>query len=175
MLIRSFSLLLLLFWTTNPSSSAVSEEVKTADYIGWIPVQTVPAGKTTEIDLSRFVGLGPGAKLELARSKTTEKTKIELDTAQSVLRITPEHGAQGMEDLVLRIHPSQGEAREGIFTYSILPVPEARFFYVGSGGEKTVSVAGSFNQWSATANPMKKNRGKPMGTFHGPAPGIPFL
>ena len=153
---RSFSLLLFLFGLAIRFSSAAPEETKGADYIGWIPVQIVPAGKTSEIDLSRFLTAGSGGKLELARPGTTGKTKIELDSVHPLLRLTPEPGAQGMEDLLLRIRPPQGEPREGIFTYSILPVPEAKFLYLGSGGEKSVNVAGSFNQWNATANPMKK-------------------
>jgi len=124
--------------------------------MGWIPVQVVAAEKSTEFDLTRFLELAAGDKLELERPNPMEKLKVDLDPAKALLRITPEKGAQGMEDLLLRIRPAQGEPREGIFTLAVQSAPETKLRYFGTGSEKNVAVAGSFNGWNTGANPMKK-------------------
>jgi len=129
---------------------------ETVSFIGWIPVQTVSGGKTTEFDLTRFLSLASGAKLEMERPSALPKTAAHLDPAKLVLHITPEPGVQGMEDLRLRILSAQGEPLEGIFTYAVQSTPETKFRYFGNGSEKAVSVAGSFNGWNTGANPLKK-------------------
>jgi len=125
-------------------------------FIGWIPVQNLPAGKASEFDLTRFLAVSPQDQLELERSSPLEKTRVELDAKKLVLRIDPENGARGMEDLRLRIRPPQGEPMEGVFTYCVDSVPPTQFRYFGKGSEKSVSIAGSFNGWNTGANPMSK-------------------
>jgi len=130
---------------------------ETVSFIGWIPVQTVSGGKTTEFDLTRFLSLASGAKLEMERPSALPKTAAHLDPAKLVLHITPEPGVQGMEDLRFKILPAQGESFEGIFTYTVQSAPETKFRFFGTGSEKSVSVAGSFNGWNTGANPLKKS------------------
>jgi glycosidase len=146
--LSTLSLLLL----TGPTEILAQQ----TSFIGWIPVQTLASGKTTEIDLTRFLSLAPGAKLEMERPAALEKLKVELDAPGQTLRLTPEAGLQGLEDLVLRIRPAQGEPLEGIFTLAVQSAPETKFRYFGTGSEKSVSVAGSFNGWNTGAHPMKK-------------------
>ena len=137
---------------------AIFPRLQAADtsFIGWIPVQTLSAGKSSEFDLTRFLCLAPLDKLEMERPNPLDKTRVEMDSAKLTLRISPDSGTRGMEDLHLRIRPAQGQAKEGILTFSVESAPEAKFRYFGSGSEKSVSVAGSFNGWNTGANPMKK-------------------
>jgi len=145
---------IILLFCTGLSQSIPAKE--SAAFVGWFPVQTLVAGKTTEIDLTRFLCLAPGAKLEMERPSALSKTTVNLDPVKLLIQITPEVGAQGMEDLRFKILPSQGEPLEGIFTYTVPSAPETKFRYFGTGSEKTVSVAGSFNGWNTGANPLKK-------------------
>ena len=125
-------------------------------FIGWIPVQTLSGGKFTEFDLTRFLALGEGDKLEMERPSPLEGVTVDLDPARLILRINPSEKSQGMEDLLLRIRPAQGEPREGIFTFAVHNAPATKFRYFGTGSEKSVSVAGTFNDWNPGANPLKK-------------------
>lgn len=131
-------------------------QTKDAGFIGWIPVQELAGEKTTEVDLSRFLSLPAKAKLEMARPSPLEKVRVDLDVERLILRISPESGARGLEDILLRICPATGETQEGIFTYHVESLPETKFRFFGTGSEKSVSVAGSFNGWNTGANPMKK-------------------
>ena len=114
------------------------------------------AGKTTEFDLSRFLSLSPTDRLEMERPAALEKVQIEMEAKKLLLRISPGEKAQGMEDVVLRIASPGGQTSAGIFTLAIPSAPETRFRYFGTGSEKSVSVAGSFNGWNTGAHPMKK-------------------
>ena len=128
-----------------------------------MPVQTLSDGKTTEIDLTRFLSVAPGAQLEMTRISALPKTTVNLDAAKLLLSIAPAPGAQGLEDLQLKIRPPPGEENqspmtlEGIFTFSIQSVPKTRFRFFGTGSEKSVSVAGSFNGWNTGAHPLEKS------------------
>ncbi|MEY5062080.1 MAG: hypothetical protein RLZZ112_44 [Verrucomicrobiota bacterium] len=137
------------------SLNARSQEKDTA-FMGWIPVQNFSGGKTIELDLTRFLSVPPGAKLDMERPSPLERVQLDLDQDRRILRVSPEPGARGMEDILLRIRPADGEALEGIFTYCVQSLPETKFRYFGTGSEKSVSVAGSFNAWNTGANPMKK-------------------
>ena len=108
---------LLFFWGLFFSTFARGTP---APYLGWIPVQTVPGGKEAEFDLTRFLSLVPGDQLSLERPAPLEKTKVELDAAKMILRVHPEAGAQGMEDLHLKIALKKGNPLEGVFTYTVL-------------------------------------------------------
>ncbi|MFZ9681565.1 MAG: hypothetical protein ACO3CL_09125, partial [Bacteroidia bacterium] len=88
------------------SQSVLAKEA--ASFMGWIPVQTLTGGKATEIDLTRFLSLAAGAKLEMERPSPLSKTTVNLDPAKLLIQITPEIGAQGMEDLRFKILPAQG-------------------------------------------------------------------
>jgi len=139
------------------AASQTRAEAKTPSrFIGWIPVQTLAGGKTLEFDLTRFLSTAPGDKLELDRTSPLTGVHVDLDPVKLVLRLSPDEKAQGMEDLRLKIVPAQGEAAEGIFTYSVQSIPETKFRFFGTGSEKSVSVAGSFNGWNTGANPLKK-------------------
>ena len=119
-------------------------------------MQTLAGGKPAEVDLTRFLALSQGDQLELERPSPLEKIKVELDSSKRILRIAPSDQAHGMEDLLLKIRPPQGEPLAGILTYSVQSTPETKFRFFGSGSEKSVSVAGSFNGWNTGANPLKK-------------------
>ena len=136
--------------------SAISQTSPTIRFIGWIPVQTLSGGKPTEFDLTRFLALEAGDKLELERTSPLEGVSVDLDPVKLILRISPAEKSQGMEDLLLKIRPTQREPLEGIFTFSVQNVPATKFKYFGTGSEKSVSVAGSFNGWNTGANPLKK-------------------
>ena len=110
-----FALSLLLFWGFFFSSFVRGNPVS---YLGWIPVQTLSGDKEAEFDLTRFLSLAPGDQLSLERPAPLEKTKVELDAAKMILRLHPAAGAQGMEDLRLKIAPKKGNPMEGIFTYA---------------------------------------------------------
>ena len=124
--------------------------------MGWIPVQNFPSGKKVEIDLSRFFALPPGAKLEMKRPDPLAQVKLQLESSTRLLRILPEAGTQGLEDVLLKILPPEGEPLEGVFTYSVQSVPVTKFRYLGTGSEKSVSVAGSFNGWKKGVAPLQK-------------------
>ena len=128
-----------------------------ARFIGWIPVQTLAGGKSMEFDLTRFLSTAPGDKLELVRASPLAGVQVDLDAAKLILRISPNEKTQGMEDLGLKIVPAQGDVAEGIFTYSVESIPQTKFRFFGTGSEKSVSVAGSFNGWNTGANPLKKS------------------
>jgi len=128
-----------------------------ASFLGWIPVQTLSAGQGVEYDLTRFLSMEPGGKIELERPAPLPGTQVALDPVRSTLRIDPDGKSRGVEDVVLKICPPQGEPLEGIFTFAVQNVPEARFRYFGTGSEKSVCVAGAFNGWDAKAHPMKKS------------------
>ena len=153
--IRIYIPFFLLF--SAPARSASESGEKT--FIGWIPVQTLTEAQGSEFDLTRFLALSPEDKLELTRPALAGKSKVDLDPRNLVLRITPAAGAQGMEDLRLRIQSASGETREGILTYAVSSVPPTKFRYFGNGSEKTVAVAGSFNDWNTGSHPMKKTGG----------------
>lgn len=141
------------------SSAAASQTPSATRFIGWIPVQTLSGAKPTEFDLTRFLALSEGDQLEMERSSPLEGTSVELDSAKLLLRVTPSEKSQGMEDLLLTIRPAQGEARKGIFTFAVQNAPATKFRYFGTGSEKSVSVAGSFNGWNTAANPLQKSGG----------------
>jgi len=145
--------ILFLSWA---ASQARADAKTPSRFIGWIPVQTLSSGKSVEFDLTRFLATAPGDKLELERTAPLPEVQVDLDPAKLVLRLSPSAQAQGMEDLRLKIVPAQGEAAEGIFTYSVQSIPETKFRFFGTGSEKSVSVAGSFNGWNTGANPLKK-------------------
>ena len=148
--------ILLIFFLLRPLHGS---EPSSLSFLGWIPVQTVPDGKTTELDLTRFLTITPGDILEIERPVPMEKTRVELDRKHSLVRISPESGARGLEDLILRIQDSKGKRREGILSWAVQSAPVSRFRFFGNGSEKTVAVAGSFNGWNPGANPMKKTGG----------------
>ena len=140
------------------AASQTRAEAKTPSrFIGWIPVQTLSSGKSVEFDLTRFLATAPGDKLELERTAPLPEVQVDLDPAKLVLRLSPSAQAQGMEDLRLKIAPAQGTPLEGIFTYSVQSIPETKFRFFGTGSEKSVTVAGSFNGWNTGANPLKKS------------------
>ena len=93
----------------------ISAQTKETAFIGWIPVQNFTGGKKVELDLTRFVTLPAGAKLEVERPLPLDQVKLQLESSECILRILPEPGAQGMEDFVLRIRPRQGDPLEGGF------------------------------------------------------------
>ena len=136
-------------WTHSHAQSATR-------FMGWIPVQTLRSGKSVEFDLTRFLATAPGDKLELERKAPLPEVEVNLDPAKMVLRVSPTAKAQGMEDLRLRIVPAQGNPAEGILTYSVQSIAETKFSFFGTGSEKSVSVAGSFNGWNTGAHPLKK-------------------
>lgn len=137
-------------------AKAIPQE-KGTGFIGWIPVQIFSGGKTVELDLTRFLAIPPGAKLDMERPSPLETVQLNLDPTKMVLRISPKEKAQGMEDVRLKIFPPKGQVLEGIFTYIVESIPKTEFRYSGTGSEKSVSVAGSFNEWNTGTNPMKKN------------------
>ena len=139
------------------ASQARAEAKTPSRFIGWIPVQTLSSGKIVEFDLTRFLATAPGDKLELERTAPLPEVQVDLDPAKLVLRLSPSAQAQGMEDLRLKIAPAQGTPLEGIFTYSVQSIPETKFRFFGTGSEKSVTVAGSFNGWNTGANPLKKS------------------
>jgi len=138
------------------NASAPAKDQSGSSFIGWIPVQFPTTGKTTEVDLTRFLALGKGSKLEIERPEALGGLLVDLDGASQILRLTPEPGAQGLENFILRIRPAQGEPLEGVFTLALLSSPKTQFRYFGNGSEKVVSVAGNFNEWNTGANPMQK-------------------
>ena len=134
----------------------ISAQTKETAFIGWIPVQNFTGGKKVELDLTRFVTLPAGAKLEVERPLPLDQVKLQLESSECILRILPEPGAQGMEDFVLGIRPRQGDPLEGVFSYCIQSIPETKFRYLGAGSEKSVFVAGSFNGWKKGATPLRR-------------------
>ena len=125
-------------------------------YIGWIPVQTIQAPTTEEFDLSRWIDRGAGGKIEILRSKPLATLEAKLDPARGKLRLHAAPDGQGIENITLRLTSASGPTLEGIFTVAIQPSPTAAFRYFGTGSEKAVCVAGSFNQWSPTSSPLIK-------------------
>ena len=109
-----------------------------------------------EYDLSRFLCLAPEDKIELERPLPLEGTKVEFHPSKLSLTIAAGSKSHGMENLILKIIPRQGEVLEGIFTFAIEHAPQTKFRFFGNGSEKAVTVAGGFNSWDIQANPMKK-------------------
>ncbi|NBR47042.1 MAG: hypothetical protein EBT68_08060, partial [Verrucomicrobia bacterium] len=142
-------------------SVVLRAEVSQPSFIGWIPVQTVDPGESLEIDLSRFLFVAPGDRLEMEKEKNGSGAKItaELDSTKGILRLPPVPGHAAIRNLCLRIHQADGGSLGGILTVAAPVVPETVLRYSGKGPEKSVCLAGSFNGWNPTAHPFRKTAG----------------
>ena len=147
-------LALVLAFGITPETTCSSEKL-TSPSVGWIPAQILTSGTEEQYDLNRWLDSGPGGKIELVRKNPNPGIRAKIVQGPLLsIRVLP--GAIGMETFVLKVSPAEGAPFEAVFVISIQPSPLAKFKYFGTGSEKHVHVAGSFNQWNPTSNPLQK-------------------
>jgi len=137
-----------------PVGKALATE--TPCYLGWIPIQNIPANKTTTLDLSRWLYLGKEDRVEFS-SPNTISTK--LNTSSLELQIQTKQDSHGLINLPLRMIPKKGDPLEGVLTLFILTNSVQRFAFSGKGTEKTVCLAGDFNDWNPSSHPLSHENG----------------
>ncbi|NCY21862.1 hypothetical protein EBX31_07890, partial [bacterium] len=148
-------LLALILITGIAPQSGIGSENSSIAHAGWIPVQFLDSGNSRDFDLTRWLDSGPDGKIELVRKNPRPGIEAKISKT-NILSIQTLTGATGSEALVLKVTPSKGSPLEAIFTVAIQPSPSAKFKFSGSGSEKSVFVAGSFNQWNPSSTPLKK-------------------
>lgn len=126
-------------------------------YLGWIPIQNIPADKTTTLDLSRWLHLGKGDRVEFSPPETIS---IKLNPSSLELQIQTKPDSHGLINLPLRMIPKKGDSLEGVLTLFIQANPAQRFTFSGKGTEKTVCLAGDFNDWNPCSHPLKHEDGQ---------------
>jgi len=134
---------------------AFSNDTPPIPSVGWIPVQMVSCGTLEKYDLTRWLDPGPKGAVELVRNHPNSGIQATV-TKDRFLIIQALPTSTGIENLILRATPTKGPALEAILTVAIQPAPAAQFKFFGTGSEKSVAVAGSFNQWNPSFTPLKK-------------------
>ena len=153
MLLGPFLLYVLLVGDGCQLSS--SKDAPAAPFVGWIPVQIVSCGTEEKYDLTRWLDPGSDGSVDVVRSNSNPGIQANLSKDRFlVIQALP--AATGTENLVLRTTPAKGPALEAVLTLAIQPAPVAQFKFFGTGSEKTVALAGSFNQWNPSSTPLKK-------------------
>ena len=136
-------------WTTHAA------EKLSSSYAGWIPVQIVSIGSEEKYDLARWFDSGTEGGIQLVRQKPNPGIQAKI-TKDHILIVQSRPEATGMENLILKLVPSNSPPLEAVMTLAIQPSSSAKFRFFGLGSEKTVTVAGSFNQWNPSSTPLKK-------------------
>ena len=129
----------------------ITTTVKAQPFIGWIPVQHIEAGETTQLDLKRFYQASPGYKLTLP--KKVEGIDTKLNAKSYVLSLTPNPSAKGLIELPLEILPLNQKNKnraQAILTLAVKPNRKTTFKYQNplNKPKPSVSLAGSFNGWN---------------------------
>ena len=149
----------LVFLTGMALQKANAQENLSQASAGWIPAQTLDSGSEEEYDLTRWLNPGPGGKIGLLRKNPHPGIQVKIKQGK-ILSIRALPGATGMEGLILQIQPAKGPPLEAVFVVSVQPLPVAKFKYLGTGSEKAVHVAGSFNRWNPSSLPLRKTSAK---------------
>jgi len=136
-------------WTTHAA------EKLSSSYAGWIPVQIVSSGSEEKYDLARWFDSGTKGGIQLVRQKPNPGIQAKI-TKDHILIVQSRPEATGMENLILKLVPANRPPLEAVMTLAIQPSSSAKFRFFGLGSEKTVTVAGSFNQWNPSSTPLKK-------------------
>lgn len=147
-------LALILTLGITPETKSSSEKLASPS-VGWIPIQILTSGTEEQYDLNRWLDPGPRGKIELVRNNPNPGIQAKIVQGPLLsIRVLP--GAIGMETFVLKVSPAEGLPLEAVFAVSIQPSPLAKFKYFGTGSEKKVYVAGTFNQWNPSSHPLQK-------------------
>ncbi len=119
------------------------------------PTVSLVGEETITVDLTAWNQPGPW-------TLHTIPAGVRAELLDNLLALTAIQGEGGSFDLV---HLQSDDGRNLLIPYAKAPLHRVEFAYV-SPMEKTqsVSVAGSFNAWSATANPLESDTD---GTFQG--------
>ena len=80
-------------WAADAASSKTS-------FLGWIPVQYVPAGSGLVLDLHRFFEPAPGDSISLPAPRTKEY-QASCDAERFELKVTVDKDAKGLLDIPL--------------------------------------------------------------------------
>ena len=126
-----------------------------APYIGWIPLQYATAGKPLALDMRRFYEPAPGFRLDFPAKG--DHFTASLDPQSLVLTVTTEKSAGGLIDIPLRIASETNNSTSGEAILSLAMQPDRSVPFRFERKEKkptSVFVAGSFNAWSTSANPL---------------------
>lgn len=108
-----------------PLAAAAERPAPEADYLGWIPIQCVPAASGLVIDMRRFYQPAEGDRLELPEPES-EAYRAAFDQARCELHLTIRPDAKGLVGIPLRVvHGNAKTSREGVLTVAI-QVPGVR-------------------------------------------------
>ncbi|MDX6766437.1 MAG: alpha-amylase family glycosyl hydrolase [Candidatus Methylacidiphilales bacterium] len=130
-------------------------------YLGWIPIQTVEAGKEFTLDLRRFFEAGPGGRLDVPTSGKDWEASLNESAFQ--LRVTPASGAKGLIDIPLRVVAEGAKKNapplaEAVLTLAVSAPAGHTFVYEDRTGKASkVTLAGVFNGWNTDSHPLKSN------------------
>ncbi len=141
-LFRAWCCTLLLFATV----SLVCAETA---FLGAIPVQYVPPNEELVLDMHRFFQTTGKEKLEV---HSTDEVKASWDASAFQLRIKAKKG--GLYDVPINAK-GPNSTLTTVLTLAAAPgVQPHPFTFKPAGAATKVSVAGSFNGWSADKNPL---------------------
>lgn len=129
-----------------------------APFIGWIPLQHATAGESLALDMRRFYEPAAGHKLDFPEAG--KNYSASLDPKSLVLTIALAPTATGLVEIPLRIVPENGgpAGMQAVLTIAAHPRDGTTFRYKADGKKpSTVAVAGQFNAWSVSANPLKES------------------
>jgi len=165
---RALAVMLLLGCGTANSTAPEATQSSTASVTDnpsqpiWAPTDTprplarviLKGGASQTIDISGSV-LGTITSVDVAKVQGAEGIHV-VSKGGTLLEATAPLGtdAEGVVELVVRT--ANGQSHSIGFPLVARPMPEIRFTFKPSGNTKpsAVAVAGKFNGWSPTANPM---------------------
>ncbi|MCX7868546.1 MAG: hypothetical protein N2322_01220, partial [Terrimicrobiaceae bacterium] len=124
-----------------------------APYLGWMPLQPLPPGRTLRLDMRRFSNPGPG---RVIAAKASEPPGAAVSVSGDILEVSVPPGISGLVRVPLAIRSEDGEElRRGILEVDASPRPGAAFRYEARGqAPARVTVAGTFNGWNTTSHPL---------------------
>lgn len=126
--------------------------------LGAVPVHRLRPGEERSLDLRRFGNPGPSHRFA---ADAPEGIGATVDSANLRLRLAVPPDAAGLYPIRLRLLPEEGEG-PSLSTWlpvAVEPLPEKTLRWEGGEGAGKVAVAGDFNGWNASADPMEREGG----------------
>lgn len=127
-----------------------------ASYLGWIPVQSVPAGETFGLDLHRFFQLGDGETF-FADAGGNSGVSAEVSKEPFELRVAIPSDAPGLIQIPVGVKRGPDVLHRGILELHVRPRTGHLFRHSAKNeSPRRVTVAGDFNGWNTDSHPMQR-------------------
>jgi len=126
-------------------------------FLGAPPLTRLRAGATASLDLRRFGNPGADGFFEVGDA---DGVSAEIDRLNHVLRATAAPDAAGLAALPLRIAFAGGrEPIESVLPLAVEALPATRIVLEDHADAESVALVGSFNDWKAQADPLRREGG----------------